>query len=83
MKHDLIQRLNQLLSFIWRPKKMKYIYTKPTTVHITTEQRETLEEIKRDIELEFNIKIPLTEIIRQALEKGIPLIRNDRSFIFE
>lgn len=61
---------------------MKYIYTKPTTVHITTEQRTKLEEIKKNVEREFDIKIPLTEIIRQALEKGIPLIKDDRSFIF-
>lgn len=62
---------------------MKYVFTKPTTVHITTEQRNKLELIKKDIENEFNIKIPLTEIIRQALEKGIPLIKDDRTFIFK
>lgn len=62
---------------------MKYIYTKPMTVHITTEQRAKLEEIKKNVEMEFDIKIPLTEIIRQALNKGIPLIKDDRSFIFK
>jgi|GEM_PF-1885879 hypothetical protein len=62
---------------------MRYIETKTLNVQIYASQRKKLDVIKSEIENEYNIKIPLSEVVRQALEVGIPAIDKDRSFAIE
>jgi hypothetical protein len=62
---------------------MRYIETKTLNVQIYASQRKKLDVIKSEIEDEYNIKIPLSEVVRQALEVGIPAIDKDRSFAIE
>lgn len=62
---------------------MKYLNTVPLTVHIYIKQREALEKLQYEIKREYNIKIPLTELIRESLERGLPLLIDDKKFIME
>ena len=62
---------------------MRYIETKTLNVQIYASQRKKLDVIKSEIENEYNIKIQLSEVVRQALEVGIPAIDKDRSFAIE
>jgi hypothetical protein len=61
--------------------KMKYIDTKPITAHLLVEQLEMLQELQREIEIEFDMKISLTELIRKALNEGLPRIKRNKALI--
>ena len=50
---------------------------------IYTSQREELNRIKLEIESDYNMKIPLSELVRRALEVGIPAVSKDRTFALE
>jgi len=60
---------------------MKYIITKPLNTHIRTEQKDALKRIQSEIFLEYKIKFPISELVRLALEQGIPKIDEDRLFV--
>lgn len=62
---------------------MRYIETKTLNCQIYAVQREELDRIKSEIESEYNIKIPLSELVRRALDVGIPAVDSDRSFVIE
>lgn len=62
---------------------MKYIETVPLTVHLYPRQREALEGLQNEIQKEYNIKMPLSELVREALNHGLPLVMEDRDFILE
>ena len=62
---------------------MRYIECETLNCQIYASQREKLNRIKLEIESEYNIKIPLSELVRRALEVGIPSIDNDRTFVIE
>lgn len=62
---------------------MKYIETVPLTVHLYPKQREALEGLQNEIKKEYNIKIPLSELVREALTHGLPLVMKDKGFILE
>jgi hypothetical protein len=62
---------------------MKYIETVPLTVHLYTKQRGALEKLQNEIQREYNIKIPLSELIRVALNYGLPQVMKDKDFILE
>lgn len=62
---------------------MRYIETKTLNCQIYAVQREELDRIKSEIESEYNIKIPLSELVRRALDVGIPAIEEDHSFALE
>lgn len=64
-------------------KKMKYINTTPVTAHLRDDQREILEKIRNKAEMVNEVKIPLTEIIRQVIDKGISSIKEDKEIIFQ
>lgn len=59
---------------------MRYLDTTTLNCQIYTAQRQKLDELKKEIEAEYNIKLPLSELVRQALDIGIPAIQKDRSF---
>ncbi|WP_286478080.1 hypothetical protein [Methanobacterium sp. CWC-01] len=40
-----------------------------------------LERIKEEIEIECGLKVPISELIRQSLDKGIPLIKENKDFL--
>lgn len=50
-------------------------------VHVFVEQKDKLKNIQSEIFEEYEIKIPISELVRLALEYGIPEIDQDRSFI--
>lgn len=62
---------------------MRYIETKTLNCQIYAVQRRELDRIKSEIESEYNIKIPLSELVRRALDVGIPAVDSDRSFVIE
>lgn len=62
---------------------MRYLSTTPLNCQIYSVQRERLEQIKKEVENEYNIKIPLSEIVRRALDVGIPAISADHTFAIE
>jgi hypothetical protein len=62
---------------------MKYIETVPLTVHLYPKQRGALEKLQNEIQREYNIKIPLSELIRVALNYGLPQVMKDKDFILE
>lgn len=62
---------------------MRYIETKTLNCQIYALQREELDRIKSEIESEYNIKIPLSELVRRALDVGIPAVDADRTFAIE
>lgn len=62
---------------------MKYIETVPLTVHLYPKQRGALEKLQNEIQREYNIKIPLSELIRVALNYGLPQVMEDKDFILE
>jgi len=63
--------------------RMRYIETKTLNCQIYAVQRRELDRIKSEIESEYNIKIPLSELVRRALDVGIPAVDSDRSFAIE
>ena len=62
---------------------MKYIETVPLSVHLYPKQREQLDKLQHEIKKEYGIKLPLTELVRIGLEKGLPLLLEDNSFMLE
>jgi hypothetical protein len=60
---------------------MKYILTEPLHVHIIPKQREELDRIKKEILEDHNVKIPISELARQALKEGIPIIDKNRGYL--
>ena len=62
---------------------MKYLNTTTLNCQIYTVQRDKLDELKETIEKEYNIKIPLSELVRRALDVGIPAIAEDHTFAIE
>ncbi|KAF5032651.1 MAG: hypothetical protein KO318_06060 [Methanobacterium sp.] len=62
---------------------MKYIETVPLMVHIYPKQRKTLEKLQSDIKEEYNIKIPLSELVREALNQGLPHLLDNKDFILQ
>lgn len=62
---------------------MKYIETTPLTVHLYPKQRKALERLQDEIKKEYNLKIPLSAIVREALIHGLPLVLKDKDFILE
>lgn len=62
---------------------MIYIKTKPLNVYVFHKQIKDLKRIQFEINREYNIKIPISELVRQALEHGIPAVDQNRSFVLE
>jgi hypothetical protein len=62
---------------------VKYIETVPLMVHIYPKQRKTLEKLQSDIKEEYNIKIPLSELVREALNQGLPHLLDNKDFILQ
>lgn len=62
---------------------MKYIDTVPLMGHIYPKQRKTLEKLQTEIKEEYNIKIPLSELVREALIRVLPLLLDNTDFILE
>lgn len=62
---------------------MKYIETVPLMVHIYPKQRKALEKLQTEIKEEYNIKIPLSELVREALIRGLPFLLDNTDFILE
>lgn len=62
---------------------MKYIETVPLTVHLYPKQREIIEKLQYEIKKEYQVKLPLTELVRIGLERGLPLLLEDTNFILE
>ena len=62
---------------------MKYIECSTLNCQIYASQREELNIIKSEIERDYNIKIPLSELVRRALAVGIPAVNKDRTFALE
>ncbi|WP_048190705.1 hypothetical protein [Methanobacterium sp. SMA-27] len=62
---------------------MRYIETTTLNCQVYASQRQELNKIKSEIESDYNIKIPLSELVRRALEFGIPVIDKDRTFAIE
>lgn len=62
---------------------VKYIDTVPLMVHIYPKQRKTLEKLQTEIKEEYNIKIPLSELVREALIRVLPLLLDNTDFILE
>lgn len=60
---------------------MKYIETEPLHVHIIPKQRQELDRIKKEILQDYNIKIPISELARQVLKVGIPIVDKNRGFL--
>lgn len=62
---------------------MKYIECTTLNCKIYISQRKELNRIKSEIESDYNMKIPLSELVRRALEVGIPAVNKDRTFAIE
>jgi hypothetical protein len=62
---------------------VKYIETVQLTVYLYHKQRKALEELQDEIKKEYNIKIPLSELVREALNQGLPLVLKNKDFILE
>jgi hypothetical protein len=62
---------------------MKYIECTTLNCKIYISQRKELNRIKSEIESDYNMKIPLSELVRRALEVGIPAVNKDRTFVIE
>jgi len=62
---------------------VKYIDTVPLMGHIYPKQRKTLEKLQTEIKEEYNIKIPLSELVREALIRVLPLLLDNTDFILE
>ena len=62
---------------------MRYIETATLNCQVYASQREELNRIKSEIESDYNIKIPFSELVRRALEVGIPAVDKDRTFAIE
>lgn len=60
---------------------MKFVISEPLNVHILVEQKDKLKKIQSEIYIEYKIKFSLSELVRLALEHGIPIIDKDRSYI--
>jgi len=42
-----------------------------------------LERLKAQIEQDYDIKIPISELVRRALDVGLPAVAADTSFVIE
>lgn len=62
---------------------MRYIETSTLNCQIYPGQRRQLERLKSQIEKDYDIKIPISELVRRALDVGIPAIEEDHSFAIE
>lgn len=62
---------------------MKYIETVPLTVHLYPKQREALNKLQDEIKKEYNVKVPLSELVREALDHGLPQVVKNKDFILE
>ena len=62
---------------------MRYMNTTTLNCQIYAVQRDKLQDLKNEIENEYNIKIPLSELVRRALDVGIPAIAEDHTFAIE
>lgn len=62
---------------------IKYIETTQFSAHISIKQREYIEKIKSKLEKSAEIKIPLSEIVRMALDAGLPIVEKNKSGIIE
>lgn len=60
---------------------MRYIDTVILHTYIYSKQKKYLEKIQSELEKEYLIKIPISELVRQALEFGIPEVDKNRNFI--
>ena len=63
--------------------RMRYIETSTLNCQIYPGQRRELERLKAQIEQDYDIKIPISELVRRALDVGIPAIEEDHSFAIE
>lgn len=59
---------------------MIYIKTEPLNAYIFPQQKETLKRIQSEIFEKYKVKIPISELVRQALEHGIPAVDKDQMF---
>ncbi|MGB9937307.1 MAG: hypothetical protein ACPK7O_06265 [Methanobacterium sp.] len=62
---------------------MQYIDTKPLTMHLLTNQREELTNLQKDMLNIYKVKIPISELVRQALKVGLPIIRENKEEILK
>ena len=62
---------------------MRYIECATLNCQIYASQRKELNRIKSEIETDYDMKIPLSELVRRALEVGIPTINKNRNFVIE
>lgn len=62
---------------------MYYIDTEPLTVHIFKYQREELTNLQKSILIDYEIRIPLSELVRQALKVGLPSICGEKQSILK
>jgi hypothetical protein len=63
---------------------MRYLTdTERLNCNIYTNQKKTLQKVKVEILKEHDIKVPISELVRRALEIGIPAIEKDQSFVME
>lgn len=60
---------------------MHYIDTKPLTMHLLRNQRVQLTKLQKNMQKKYKIKIPLSELVRQALEIGLPVITENEDKI--
>ncbi len=62
---------------------MKYIQTVPLSVYIYPKQRERIEKLQKKIKKESGLHIPLTEIGRICIEKGLPSLMENTEIILK
>lgn len=60
---------------------MRYLTSEPLTVHVFVEQKDKLKNIQSELFEKYEVKLPISELVRLALEYGIPKIDEDRSFV--
>lgn len=60
---------------------MKYIITEKLNANVLPEQKDELKRIQSEIFSEYGINFPISELVRLALDQGIPVIDEDRSFV--
>lgn len=63
--------------------RMRYIETSTLNCQIYPGQRRELERLKAQIEQDYDIKIPISELVRRALDVGLPAVAADTSFVIE
>lgn len=62
---------------------IEYIETTQLSAHVGIKQREYIEKIKSELEKSAGTKIPLSEIVRMALDAGLPIVEKNKSVIVE